>query len=105
MIVIVNSVFLQRPQKRSRRNQLIHRRLPKTKSTGSKSDPESQASRQSDGYGGFGVETGSAVGRRGQMQWNNTREFSLKLISITHTADHSFDSLLSSYELRIVYRI
>src|SRR6218665_435061 len=34
VIVIVNSRFLQRPQKRSRRNQLIHRRLSKTKSTG-----------------------------------------------------------------------
>jgi len=32
VIVIVNSRFLERPQKRSRRNQLIHRRLTKTKS-------------------------------------------------------------------------
>jgi len=30
-IVIVNLRFLQRPQKRSRGNQLIHRRLLKTK--------------------------------------------------------------------------
>jgi len=44
VIVIVNSVFLQRTQKRSRGNQLIHRRLFKTKSIGSRSDPESQAS-------------------------------------------------------------
>ena len=51
-IVIVNSRFLQRPQKRSRGNQLIHRRLSKTKSIGSVSDPESQAGRQSDDYGG-----------------------------------------------------
>ena len=29
-IVIVNSRFLQRPQKRSRKNQLIHRHLTKT---------------------------------------------------------------------------
>jgi len=46
IIVIVNSRFLQRPQKRSRRNQLIYRRLSKTKSIGSGSDPESQAGRQ-----------------------------------------------------------
>ena len=45
VIVIINSVFLQRPQKRSHENQLIHRRLSKTKSIGSRSDPESQASR------------------------------------------------------------
>ena len=51
--VIVSSIFLQRPQKRSRGNQLIHRRLSKTKSIGSGSDPESQAGRQSDGYGGW----------------------------------------------------
>src|SRR6218665_832403 len=44
IIIIVNSVFLQRPQKRSRGNQLIHRRLSKTKSIGSRSDPESEAS-------------------------------------------------------------
>jgi len=37
--------FLQRPQKRSHGNQLIHRRLSKTKSIGSRSDPKSQASR------------------------------------------------------------
>ena len=41
VIVIVNSWFLERPQKRSRRNQLIHRRLTKTKSIGSGQDPES----------------------------------------------------------------
>src|SRR6218665_3053284 len=52
VIVIVNSRFLERPQKRSRRNQLIHRPLTKTKSIGSGQDPESQAGRQSDGYGG-----------------------------------------------------
>ena len=34
VIVIVNSRFLQRPQKRSRGNQLIHRRLIKTESIG-----------------------------------------------------------------------
>src|SRR5688572_28723118 len=33
-IIIVNSIFLQRPQKRSRGNQLIHRRLTKTESIG-----------------------------------------------------------------------
>src|SRR6218665_2826632 len=55
-IVIVNSRFLERPQKRSCRNQLIHRRLTKTKSIGSSQDPESQAGRQSDGYGGWCLE-------------------------------------------------
>src|SRR5688572_30665250 len=33
-IVIVKSIFLERPQKRSRGNQLIHRRLIKTESIG-----------------------------------------------------------------------
>ena len=55
-IVIVNSRLLERPQKRSRRNQLIHRHLTKTKSIGSGQDPESQAGRQSDGYGGWCLE-------------------------------------------------
>src|SRR6218665_502191 len=55
-IVIVISRFLERPQKRSRRNQLIHRRLTKTKSIGSGQDPESHAGRQSDGYGGWCLE-------------------------------------------------
>src|SRR6218665_2963656 len=40
-IIIVISIFLKRPQKRSRGNQLIHRCLFKTKSIGSGSDPES----------------------------------------------------------------
>src|SRR6218665_2090628 len=56
IIVIVNSWFLERPQKRSRRNQLIHRRLTKTKSIGRGQDPESQAGRQLDGYGGWCLE-------------------------------------------------
>src|SRR6218665_169618 len=43
-------------QKRSRRNQLIHRRLTKTKLIGSSQDPESQAGRQSDGCGGWWLE-------------------------------------------------
>jgi len=34
IIVIVNSRFLQHPQKRSRRNQLIHRCLTRKKSVG-----------------------------------------------------------------------
>jgi len=55
---IVNSIFLQRPKKRSRGNQLIHKRLSKTKSIGSRSDPENQAGRQSDGYGGWCLELG-----------------------------------------------
>ena len=52
LIIIVNSRFLQRPQKRGRRNQQIHRGLTRTKSI----DPESQAGRQSDGYGGWCLE-------------------------------------------------
>src|SRR6218665_555044 len=55
-IVIVNSTFLERPQKRSRRNQLIYRSLTKTKSIGSGQDPKNQAGRQSDGYGGWCLE-------------------------------------------------
>jgi len=42
-IVIVNSRFLERSQKRSCWNQLIHRRITKTKSIGSGQDPESEA--------------------------------------------------------------
>src|SRR6218665_215900 len=53
VIVIVNSKCLQRPQKRSRWNQLNHRRLSKIKSIGNGSEPESQTGRQSDGYGGW----------------------------------------------------
>src|SRR6218665_3920931 len=53
ILVIVNSRFIERPQKRSRGNQLIHRRLTKTKLIGSSQDPENQAGRESDGYGGW----------------------------------------------------
>jgi len=53
LIVIVNSRILQRPQKRSRGNQFIRRRLSKTKSIGSGSDPKSQTGTQPDGYGGW----------------------------------------------------
>src|SRR6218665_4160240 len=42
IIVIVNSRCVQRRQKRSCGDQLIYRRLSKTKSIGSGSDPESQ---------------------------------------------------------------
>src|SRR6218665_2561393 len=68
VIVIVNSRFLEHPQKRSRGNQLILRRLSKAKSIGSGSDPESQAGRQTVSllwWMVFGVETGrEARGRR-----------------------------------------
>src|SRR6218665_364074 len=40
-IVIINSRFIECPQKRSRGNQLIHRRLTRTKSIGSGQNPES----------------------------------------------------------------
>jgi len=43
VIVIVISRFLQRPQKISRWNQLIHRRLSKTKSIGGRVKIQSQA--------------------------------------------------------------
>src|SRR6218665_2994527 len=45
-IIIVNSTFLEHPQKRSRRNRLFHRRLTKTKSIGSAQEPENQAGRK-----------------------------------------------------------
>ena len=68
-IAIVNSRFIERPQKRSRGNQFIYRRLNKTKSTVSGQDPESQAGRQSgrqsDGYGGWCLEL-RWVGRYGE---------------------------------------
>ena len=57
-MVIVNSRFIERPQKRSRGNQLIHRRLTKTKGCGQ--DPESQAGKQL-WWMVFGVETGREV--------------------------------------------
>ena len=54
------------PTNRSRRKQLIHRRLTKTESTGSGQDPESQAGKQSDGYGGWGLELRRRQGRMGK---------------------------------------
>ena len=51
-IIIVNSKFLQRPQKRSRGNQLIHRRCPKqNRLAAGQIQGVRQAGRQSDGYG------------------------------------------------------
>src|SRR6218665_973269 len=70
--VIVNSRFLERPQKRSRGNQLIHRRLTETKSIGSGQDPESQAGRQLDGYGGWCLEL-RREGRYGDDDMNDIR--------------------------------
>jgi len=67
-IVIVNFGFLQRPQERSRGNQLIHRRISKTKPKGSGSDPESQTGRQSEGYGGLCLEL--RRGGREKIEWN-----------------------------------
>ena len=65
-IVIVNSRFLQRPQKRNRRNQLIYRRLSKTKSL----DSGRVRSRESGRlwWMVFGVKTGRAVGRKEDME-------------------------------------
>ena len=65
LIVIVNSGFLERPQKRIRWNQLIHGRLTKTKSIGSGQDQESQAGRQTVRrlwWMVLGVETGGRYG-------------------------------------------
>ena len=68
LIVIVNARFLERPQKRSRGNQLIHMRLTRTKSTGNGKYPESQAGRQTVRglwWMTFGVETGEeCMGKR-----------------------------------------
>jgi len=47
---------------RSREPAITHRRLYKTKSIGSGSDQESQAGRQSDGYGGWCLEFRREVG-------------------------------------------
>ena len=47
IMLFVNSRFLQRPQKRSCGNQVIHRRLSKTKSIGSGSGAETQTGWQS----------------------------------------------------------
>src|SRR6218665_868184 len=71
-IVIANSRFLERPQKRSRRNQLIHGRLTKTKLIGSGQDPESQAGRQTVRrlwWMVFGVETGREVRGSSDVRW------------------------------------
>src|SRR6218665_712399 len=92
VIVIVNSIFLQRPQNRGRGNQLIHRRLSKTKSIGSGSDPESQAGRQSVRrlwWMVFGVETWREVGGRGQIRigfveelWRDSKGWGFCLVRI-----------------------
>ena len=65
-VITVNSRFLERPQKRSCGNQLIHSRLTKTKSIDSGEDPESQAGRQSDGYDEWCLELRRG-GRHGRM--------------------------------------
>ena len=77
VIVIVNSRFLERPQKRSRGNQLIHRRLTRTKSIGSGQNPESQAGRQTIRrlwWMVFGVETGWEVRGRGRARIGFAKE-------------------------------
>jgi len=59
VIVIVNSRFLHCTHKRSRGNQLIHRRLSKTKSISyavGQIQRVRQAGRYSDGYGGWCLE-------------------------------------------------
>ena len=68
-LYIVISKFLQRSQKQSRGNQLIHSRLSWTKSIGSGSNPESgrQTVRRL-WWMVFGAETWREVGGRGQNQ-------------------------------------
>src|SRR6218665_1240387 len=68
VIVNVNSRFLQRPQKRSRRNQIIHKHFSRTKSIGNVSDPDRQAGRQTVRRLWsmvFGARTEREVGRTG----------------------------------------
>src|SRR6218665_1098343 len=67
LIVTVNPRFLELPQRRSRENQLIYRRLTRTKSIGSGQDPESQTGRQSGGYGGWCLELRREARRYGRM--------------------------------------
>src|SRR6218665_934510 len=55
-IVIVNSRFLERPQKRSRRNQLIHRPLIKNKIDRQWLRSRESGRQKSDGYGGWCLE-------------------------------------------------
>jgi len=81
MIEIVNSRFLQRSQKRSHGNQLIHRSLTK-KSIGRPQrgqDPESKAGKQSDCYIWrmvFGVETGREL-------WGRARHILSRIYNCT----------------------
>ena|SRR6218665_1301494 len=64
--VIVISIFLQCPQKRSRGNQLIHIHLTRTISIGSWSRSR-ESGRQAEGYGGMCMELrrGGRHGERG----------------------------------------
>jgi len=72
-MVIVNSRFLDIPQKRSRGDQLIHRHLTKTKSIGCGQNPESQASRLP-WWIVFGIETGREVWGRGWIKIGFAKE-------------------------------
>ena len=77
-IVIVNSRFLERPQKRCRGNQLIHRRLTRTKSTVKRAAVKILRVRQADSqtlrWVVFGVETGREVRRRGRTRIGFAKE-------------------------------
>jgi|SRR6218665_2378261 len=66
----ISTAKLQKP---SRGNQLIHRRLSKTKSIGCWSDPQSRAGRQSDGYGGWRLELRRGGRYREKSQVNQDR--------------------------------
>ena len=71
--VIANSGFLERPQKRSRGNQLIHRRLTKTKLIGSGQNPGSQAGRRL-WWMVFGVEMGREIRGSGRTSIGFAKE-------------------------------
>jgi len=74
IIIIVNSKFLMRPQRRIRGNQLIHRCLSKTESIGSGLDPESPADRQTAMVDGVWSWDGREVRRRGWIRIGSVEE-------------------------------
>jgi len=74
VIVIVNSRNLQRPQKRRRGNQLIHRRVTRRKSISRGQDTKSQVGRQSAGYGGRRLELRRVYGGREKVM-NEDNDF------------------------------
>ena len=74
VIVIVDSWFLERPQKRSHRNQLIHRRLfpLNQKKIDRQWSRSRESGRQTDGYGGWCMELRRG-GSYGECMMNQDR--------------------------------